>query len=466
MKNSSILRLTHNVLVSAFIGLMITILEHHSLLNWLDSISLRMSLSIKQEVDELVPNFVLSKNASKQAINTAAILINNEAFEGVFNQQSPLNKKTLADLLQKISAKSPKVIAVDIDLSPARNNQDEIFAQNELDQLLIQLVSQNIGVVLVNPFPVEDDELRLIKYQWMSKLCRSDVHFAYPNISISQGVALRYSPDYLSLGMVSSQVTKNKVLNDPNNICGLVNQGIERAIFLDATFGQLATQHSVNFSQMMPVLPDVIRSIFTSAYRWYGDSKDILDSIPSGVVIFLGGEFDPRDNFLTVQGQVPGVVFHAAVQVTDSLGIKKLSRALAFVFNFILGIIAGYLFNWAWTRQNQSMLSKLTTDGNYWIKYLKARAWLLINIVILLSWIILLFSFTASLLKAQLWANPIAMIIGVFIKTMTSSRKGLEEHSFISRQSDWSKLDAVTLTGDLILTAPVIIYGVYLTFFK
>jgi membrane protein YqaA with SNARE-associated domain len=245
-----------------------------------------------------------------------------------------------------------------------------------------------------------------------------------------------------------------------------VSQGIQRAAFLEATFGEVATHHSVDFSKMLPVFPDVIKSIANSSYRWLGDSKDTLDSIPQQAVVFVGGGFDPRDNFLTVQGIEPGVIFHASVQATDALGVRKLSTILAFIFNFVLGVVAGYLFNWAWTRQNQSMLSKSKAEGNNWFKYLKARGWLFINIAILLSWVGVLFSLTASLLKAQLWANPIAMIIGVFIKTMTSSRKGLDGQSLISKHPDWSKLDSVTLIGDFVLTAPVIIYGIYLTFFK
>ena len=466
MKNSSILRLTHNVVVAAFIGLMITVLEHHSLLNWLDSFSLRMSLAMKQEVDELIPNFAVNKGQSNKVVSTAVVLIDNEAFEGVFNQRSPLNKAILADLLQKISAKSPKVVAIDIDVSPARDNKEEVLAQNKLDQLLELLAAKGIGIVLVNPLPVADDQLRSIKYQWMSKLCQVGVRFAYPNISLSQGVALRYSPDYLSLGVVASQVAKDREIKGPNSPCNIVSQGLQRATFLDATFGEVATHHSVDFSKMLPVFPDVIKSIANSSYRWLGDSKDTLDSIPQQAVVFVGGGFDPRDNFLTVQGIEPGVIFHASVQATDALGVRKLSTILAFIFNFVLGVVAGYLFNWAWTRQNQSMLSKSKAEGNNWFKYLKARGWLFINIAILLSWVGVLFSLTASLLKAQLWANPIAMIIGVFIKTMTSSRKGLDGQSLISKHPDWSKLDSVTLIGDFVLTAPVIIYGIYLTFFK
>ena len=466
MKNSTILRFTHNVLVAAFIGLMITILEHHSLLNWLDSFSLRMSLAIKQKVDDVAPNFVIGSGRPVKQLNTTAVLIDNEAFEGVFNQRSPLNKSILSDLIGQISTKSPKVIAIDIDLSPARDNSIEVLDQNKLDKLLIDLSNKNIGIVLVNPLPVEDDDLRRIKYQWMKKLCDAGVNFSYPNISLSQGVALRYSPDYLSLGVVASQVDKGQFRANSNSPCELVKQGWQRATFLDATFGAFANQHSVDFAKMLPVFPDVIKSVASNAYRWLGNPKDTLAQVPKDSVIFLGGGFDPRDNFLTVQGVEPGVVFHAAVQATDALGIKKLSTVLAFIFNFVLGVIAGYLFNWAWTRQNQSMLSKAKVDGNNWVKYLRARAWLIINVVILLSWVGILFSLTASLLKAQLWANPIAMIIGVFIKTMTSSRKGLDGQSLLSKHPDWSKLDSVTLVGDLIFTAPVILYGVYLTIFK
>ena len=467
MKNSTILRFTHNVLVAAFIGLMITILEHHSLLNWLDSFSLRMSLAIKQEVDKVAPSFLGVKGKSSNLVNTTAVLIDNDAFEGVFNQRSPLNKSILSDLIKEISTYSPKVIAVDIDLSPARDNREEVIAQNRIDQTLIDLSGKNVGVVLVTPLPVENLELRLIKYNWMSKLCQKEVKFSYPNISLSQGVALRYSPDNLSLGVVANQFASNgKAKTSVLSPCELISQGFHRAVFLDATYEITSNQRNFDFSKMLPVLPDVIEVIDADSIKWSNDQVNPLAKLPKNEIVFLGSAYDAKDYFPTILGAKPGVVFHAAVQATDASGIKKLSTVLAFIFNFVLGVIAGYLFNWAWTRQNQSMLSKAKVDGNNWVKYLKARAWLIINLAILLSWVGVLFSLTATLLKAQLWANPIAMIIGVFIKTMTSSRKGLDGQSLLSKNPDWSKLDSVTLVGDLIFTAPVIVYGVYLTLFK
>lgn len=470
MKKTSILRLVHNVIVAAFIGLMISILEHHSMLNWLDSFSLRMSLAIKQETESWLatPNYDDSQINKK--IDTVAVLVDNEAFESVFNQKSPLNKSILADLVGKLGQRSPRLIAIDVDLSPAKDLPDELIAQNKIDNLLIELSKNEVDIVLVNPLPIEDEKLKIIKYQWMKKLCQAGIYFGYPNINLSQGVALRYTPDYLSLGVLSSKVLKqtNALLLE-DSPCALVAQGLQKAAFLDATFNEITSKQSFDFSKMLPVFPDVIKDISQNSYRWDGYADKDISLIPKDKVIFLGGGFDPRDNFLTIQGIQPGVIFHASVQATDALGVKKLSPILAFVFNFILGVLAGYLFNWAWSKQNQSMLSRANEEGSIWIKYIRARGWLLVNVLLLFSWVLILFSLTATLLKIQLWANPIAMIIGVFIKTMTSSRKGLDkpvESAFFSKSTNWSKLDSVTLLGDFILTAPVIIYGAYLTFFK
>ena len=72
------------------------------MLNWLDSFSLRISLEIKQETESWLatPNYDDSQINKK--IDTVAVLVDNEAFESVFNQKSPLNKSILLMLIYRL----------------------------------------------------------------------------------------------------------------------------------------------------------------------------------------------------------------------------------------------------------------------------------------------------------------------------------------------------------------------------
>ena len=54
---------------------------------------------------------------------------------------------------------NPKVIAIDIDISPGPSGARSNYGQLELDQWLQKSSKQNTRYVLVTPFPVADEKL-------------------------------------------------------------------------------------------------------------------------------------------------------------------------------------------------------------------------------------------------------------------------------------------------------------------
>jgi hypothetical protein len=459
----------HHLVVATVLALVVAIFEHHELLNWLDTISLRVSLAIKSESGQIAPSELeLTSN------RVGVLLIGGDAFESEFKQETPLSRIVLAKLLKKIADRKSSVIAIDFDLSPGPDGALSNDGQDALDKTLMSIAqSGHTQPVLVNPFPVNDDLLLQKKFDWMHKLCLSGVRFAYPQIHLSQGIALRFPREVLSLGVVANESIKDekKTSSNPEDPCALISHGIDKALFLSNLADPFVQQRSTDFGAMLPIDPDAIDRVVASVKTWTGDPNDNFESIKPGDVTFIGASYDPRDLFLTLQGAQPGVVFHAACADTLRAPSRPLAHSYAFIFDILLGVTAGYLFGWGWSKYNRASHAYITKLGNPWVLYLRAKGWLIANLIILVGWLLAIFALSALLLRAQLWASPAAMILGVFVKTLLASRHGaFEGHSFsgdknasteLEFQSSWS----IIKWTDFILSSPVLLYGAYLVFF-
>lgn len=475
----------HHATVAAVLALVVVIFEHHGYLNWLDTVSLRVALSLKTEAAHVVP--VASET---QAGNVQVVLIGADAFEIAFQQESPLSRPVLTRMIKSIADKSPSVIALDFDLSPGPDGARGNVGQAQLDEALMHLAATGrTHPVLATPFPVLDDMLLQSKFAWMSKLCHAGVRFAYPHINLSQGIAMRFPIGVRSLGVLAHEVAAApaQTTHEPpphdtasashgtasasEEPCSLVKQGIEKAVFLSAMADPTVQNGAAKFGTMLPLDPDALQRTATTAYTWLGDSADPFENIHSGDTVFIGSSYDPRDAFLTLQGTQPGVVFHAASADTLRAPPRNLGHALAFVFDIILGVSAGYLFGWGWGKYNHATVKLNKGQGQSWRLYVHARGWLFANLIILAAWLFLLFALSALLLRAQLWASPAAMVLGVFAKTLLASRHGAFEvthgdaHGKSSTQTEPQKAARFALIADFTLGAPILLYGAYLAFF-
>ena len=456
-------------MVAAVLALSIVVLEHHGWLNWLDTVSLRVALALKSAPGQAAETS--TAGAASQPGQVHVLLLGADAFELAFKQESPLARPVLTRLLETITARAPAVVAMDIDLSPGPEGALGNAGQAALDEQLIRTARQGkTQVVLVTPFPVADEALLQTKFQWVRKLCQAGVRFAYPHIHLSQGLAMRFRKEARSLGVVAAEAARGEaVVPSADEPCTLVGQGIDRAIFLSTLADPGQHQEASDFGTMLPVDPDALERVAATAITWAGDATDRLPGLQAGEVVFVGASFDPRDAFLTLHGPQPGVMFHAASAQTLRAPPRKVGHAAAFAFDILLGVSAGYLFGWGWGRYNHAAALQAGGQGRPWPLWARARGWLLLNVVILAAWLFLLFALSALLLRAHLWASPAAMVLGVFGKTLLASRHGAFEPGHGAGAPPAHAGDAlaaarVSRIGDLVLGAPLLLYGAWLAF--
>lgn len=459
--------LAHHAFVAAVLALSILALEHQGWLNWVDSISLRVALAVKD-----VHSAALQESARAHAGSAAlpqVVTIDEVAFETQFAQESPLSRHRLRGEIAALSALKPTALVIDLDLSPGPAGSASLDGQSELDALLLELAAKGeTRLILATPFAVASDNLLAAKFEWMQRLCGGGVRFGYPDIQLSQGVALRFSPDVANLAAVAhiaslGQDHRRSVAarDDP---CGLVGKGPTKAVFLSTAFAPELQFGAERFREQLPIDSDALRGIATGRRTLQAMSAP-AGSDTSRSVIFLGSSFDARDSFLTIYGPQPGVVLHAAAYSTLQSPPAPITHKLAFMFDVLLGIAAGALFGWSWKRYNAAAASLQTGVPPLFRRYVAARLWLLLNLAVLLGWLFLLFSWSAVLLRLHLWSNPGAMVIGVFIKNLLASRSSMGSTASLAKAAGHRPSSRISF-WDLALISPFVIYGTWLLLFS
>ena len=148
--------------------------------------------------------------------NTSLLIINQKNYEVNFNQSSPLDRKIIAQYIEKISKSNPEVLAIDLDLSPNPNieggngclldynklcskDHDKTLEKNENgDELLFKAlknISERTKVVLLFPEPVESMAVKERKIEWIQNVLEcghGNIHFALGTIFEQDGMSLKY----------------------------------------------------------------------------------------------------------------------------------------------------------------------------------------------------------------------------------------------------------------------------------
>ncbi|WP_111493879.1 hypothetical protein [Marinobacter bohaiensis] len=128
--------------------------------------------------------------------------IDQRAYERVFNQQSPLSRYHLRDLLLSLTDPEggiggqlgvPGVIAIDLDLSP--NPTDDPFRPTPACDLTCTLkaIAPRVPTVLLLPQPVSTDMALDRKIEWVNELADVDnLYFGLANLIVEDGGVLHY----------------------------------------------------------------------------------------------------------------------------------------------------------------------------------------------------------------------------------------------------------------------------------
>ena len=122
-----------------------------------------------------------------------------------FNQQSPLDRGKLSAIIKQILDKKPKILAIDLDLSPDMVSK---AGDEKLKELLTDTIKNNCEtkLVLISPVPVRTRAMFNRKKEWIEDICTpcNEVIFVMPTLLSNQDAVIRYNSEMPTLGVVAA----------------------------------------------------------------------------------------------------------------------------------------------------------------------------------------------------------------------------------------------------------------------
>ena len=295
-------------------------------------------------------------------------------------------------------------------------------------------------------------------------MCAAGIHLAYPHIVLSQGLVMRYAYRQPSLGLVASAAVRQTdgTATEMPNLCADVLVGPEKTLFLSKAFAAETALGSDELAEQRPINADYLRDgVQQQRLIKNGEVTPEIVALKARPV-FLGSQFDARDEFLTPYGPFKGVVIHAATFYSERNPTHAIAHHVAVFVDLLFGAVGGFLFGAIWQRTNAAA-TELEAGGASIGRWLVARGWLLAAFGILVLWLTMLFYGSAWLLTHDLWNNPGPMIVGVFVKTLLASRVGFHGRVHDGDHTDKNSFKKTFLNNlDWLVLSPIVIWAAFI----
>ena len=446
----------HTFRSALFLASMMLVLDQFYWFEWLNVFLFRVISTIAQ------PSVESNETGRTEVL---VFTIQEDLFETEFKSRSPIDRKVLYKVLEKLTKAFPpsefkefKVLAIDYDLSP--NNYDldkyrskkeciiadkeEENAQNDLDNFLRKWVIGEEGdigkrVVLINHIPVKNQIICECKKKWEQDKVNEGTR-RLKNGEVSQGI-LFGQPDILHYGLLGPVMKYAKGNNSFPEVVDAAEKGQEapltqfpctpaaslRRQFGDKTFKPL--NFFTNGAVKTYGLDDLNAPQF---YREYvGERANDVK------VIFFGGNYGRDDIYVTPIGERPGVTIHAYTYYSINDPVHE-PHWKAWVLDIGLGFFSGLIFHIIWHLFHHSRAKGA----------LAAQVGLtVLNFLVLGGILVVLVHYFARLLSLGLWLSPGPMLIGLFIDSYVASATGYEASNPAIREGDGHDTPSVLVEG-------------------
>lgn len=283
---------------------------------------------------------------TKTETTPLTLLISSEMFEREFLSTSPLNRSRLNALLEQIEAMAPRVLAIDIDLSPMPNADP---AQHQLNQTLHR-IAQKTTLVLATPLLVRDSALQIQKTTWAADMCRHGAQIALPSIHTLNGTAIRYNPAEPTLGQVAARAWQPaKEGESSTSLCEvlLASKPETAAALLDSSAYSLMHGHDEHATKLLNA--NFFHPRFDESAVQISSESDLTTlKAQQHPVIFLGGGYTLSELYKTLGGERYGTVLHSSVFFSEVNPVEETPKLVELFIDVVFGAVCGYVFSLLW----------------------------------------------------------------------------------------------------------------------
>ncbi len=369
----------HHLKVAIFVASCVYTLDHYNLLDGLQIPTLQL---VRPDIFQKP-----TKPGSNESGSVKVITINDKLYETRFKQSSPLDRCELRKIFEEILNKKPKVLAVDLDLSPGPEGS------TEEETALYKLLKQNTDteIVLITPIKVYSDDLIDKKAQWMEDMCRQEhIHFGLPYLYSVKGVVLKY-------------------LSDPRSFAKQINRAASKGWKSDFSNKKICCNKDKQLNCVVNAM--VSSNIFPKLKLInYYDFTDYIERIRiedidntnrlKGSVVLLGGSYGSTDKYDTLVGTISGIFIHAASYYSVVNPANRLDHVSSYLVEIVMGLVTGVILCF-FARNLKPLLFSIVSN---------------LGFQLLFSYICVFIS--SILIHYHLWINPTLLIAGIGIHSL------------------------------------------------
>lgn len=349
----------------------------------------------------------------REATNCISVVgVDDADFREVFKQQSPLNPVELQKLFDRMVQQPPRIVAIDLDLSPA--SEDELPARDRLRKSLVNL-SKVTQVVMVCPQGYSTPKPSELDKQWVLGF-GENISFAsadlgadglYYNIHVKKEAPNeRDDLTIQTLGVVTAKVFSSGPgqSSDSSNLVKTWHEQCQQSALS-------ITRKSENIERKL-LLPRVVNAIS------FSQALDKPESLANRVVL-LGGKWGINDRY-TLRGQTDqffGVTLHAWAVASEVAPSQKLTEPEVLILEVCIGLLSGFIFALIWK-------GVYTYRKSYALRSMLYTLFFLFAVFLPLAFI----AGAAHLAKIGLTLGVAGMILSAAADSLLSSHEVLLEH--------------------------------------
>ncbi len=376
------------------------------------------------------------------------LLIDDAAFEDRFRERSPLDRAELARLLDDLRGRAPRLLVVDLDLSPGpAPTVDEERAQAALDDALRAFGPGSL--LLATPLPARSFEMALRRLRWMHGLCGAGVRFAHTTLFHSGAYVLRYDPTLPSLGPLAARLAGVQAADaapfDEPEPCALVAEEVRERDFApagrEAADGGAAGRRTLGAAYFLQAPPAIAYYVDNAqarrlaplnfGYERFARRYCVAAPAPgedcaavdgralAGGVVFLGGAWGQDDMHPTPLGHREGVMLHAAAFHSEQVPVSRRYQPVATAVEFMFGLVVAFVMGHLWSGYFRALYGTPQTLERIARRY--AYAALATTLVLGTLWVIAQSS--GWLMQHGVWLDPLPLLGVLLLKTLFTARK-------------------------------------------
>jgi CHASE2 domain len=405
----------------------------------------------------LVPSEIKTAIADTPLENFAVVYIDGNRHADHYSGRSPLPRDKLVADLKKIYAAKPKIVAIDLDLSPTfdamkAEASDDFRKQGELNDLLDANAEKTI---LITPFPMDEGPRNKYagqKLKWMIDRCSSEdkdgnpktpAVFAEPHLRETFGYVIEYFDKDFALGKLIYPHLTAKTRNTEKRSkspCELAHESLcsgkpQDNIYLNSDNWESTSEDKKIHFKILDTwvrginLCDIFQPGDEGTCRNEADKTKNEQTSIEGKVILFGANYGQDDLYTTPLGAKYGLNLHAAIAASEATPIS-FDHAIDVILDVVVGFLFGLWVHKAWGKYFEFATSPESEPDSFQngSKRLRAYRWLVALIGGYFFILVALIVFSFWLLSFGIWLSPIAISVGMLIHGFAEGSVSVAKH--------------------------------------